>query len=69
MVANEKLILLLKRLHLDANTNFASMDSLAFMSVVLEIEEDFSIKFDYSDLKPENFNSSASLLKLIQSKL
>lgn len=69
MLANEKLIILLERLHLDAHTNFASLDSLAFMSVVLEIEEDFSIKFDYIDLKPENFNSTTSLLNLIQRKL
>lgn len=43
------------------------LDSFDIISIVSEINEQFSVEINVEDLLPENFNSAKAMLELIQS--
>lgn len=41
------------------------LDSLAFVQLLLALEEEFGVKVDLSDLELDDFNSVASVARLV----
>ena len=67
----EKLIEILEDLNpeVDYNTNLIDghyLDSLAILSLVAEIEEEFDVVIPTVEIIPSNFNSAQSLWALIE---
>lgn len=44
------------------------LDSVNAMSLVLKLQNNFSIKFEINDINAENFQSVATIVKLIEQK-
>ncbi|MGI6010944.1 MAG: phosphopantetheine-binding protein [Ruminococcus sp.] len=42
------------------------LDSFGVITLVSELEEQFSVEIDGAELVPENFNSAAAIYKMIQ---
>jgi len=49
------------------NGNFENLDSISFISVVVEIEDEFSIEFPDEYLLTNNFKNLNSVLSVIES--
>lgn len=42
------------------------IDSMELLEIITEIEEQFNINIDMEDISPENFDSAAAMMKLIE---
>lgn len=42
------------------------LDSLSIARLIGEIEDEFDVEFEVTDLVPENFNSVQSMMKMIE---
>ena len=45
------------------------LDSINAMTLILNLQEEFDVKFDTSEIDVENFQSLADITKLIETKL
>ena len=72
----EKLLEILKEIRSDVDfeketklIDDAIIDSFDIISIISEVNEAYDIEIDVLDISPENFNSAASLLELINKYL
>lgn len=42
------------------------LDSFAILEIVSEINDEFDVQIGASDIVPENFNSAAAMMKMIE---
>ncbi len=52
----------------DALVDDGLIESLDLVAIVTDIMEEFDVEINVDDLLPENFNSAADIMKLIESK-
>ena len=69
----EKLLELLKRVkpEVDFVNNFSLvddgiLDSIDIVSIITEIETEYSIEIDPDDIDPDNFQSAATIFEMIE---
>ena len=42
------------------------IDSMELLEIITDIEEQFNVKIEMEDISPENFDSVAAMMKLIE---
>ncbi len=55
--------------HEDALISTGYLDSMTMVSLIIELQTEFGVQFDVSDMSVENFESVRAISKLVQSRL
>ena len=56
-------------LHEDALISTGYLDSMTMVSLIIELQTEFGVQFEVSDMSVENFESVRAISKLVQSRL
>lgn len=68
-VAKKVESMLTDRLGIDKeNFSLANLDSLQVINLIVELENEFSIQIEISDITVENWSSFSALVEYVQSK-
>ncbi len=55
--------------HEDALISTGYLDSMTMVSLIIELQTEFGVQFEVSDMSVENFESVHAISKLVQSRL
>jgi acyl carrier protein len=53
----------------DALISTGYLDSMTMVSLIIELQAEFGVQFDVSDMSVENFESVRAISKLVQSRI
>ena len=53
----------------DALISTGYLDSMTMVSLIIELQTEFGVQFEVSDMSVENFESVRAISKLVQSRL